>query len=240
MAAEVVDLTTTTTESSRTDDADVEVIEVIPSSSQETTDSISINTEGRRSSSRIRDRRRREVPFHWNDDNNRNENSRTTDTTSTIHTSGNNRRRRRRRNLDIIQSRRRHQIVPENSLLFRVWSQFIAGSVGLASFNNSTNGNLNDDDDLGYEEALDLANRVGVVKPPGLSKLEMEHLMRRPHIGLEDACAICLETMRKGEPSVVLPCGHCFHDACATEWLSVKAECPTCRGKVKPQIIISP
>lgn len=203
-AAEVVDLTEAV---ATTENDDAEIVEI--SSPQ--------RTESRRST-RIRNQRRREIPSHWS-------------TSTESRASTTNRRRRRQRNLEMIQSRRRQQI-SENSFLWRVWSQFVAG---LAFIETADGGSS----EINYEAALDLANRVGVVKPAGLSKLEMEHLVRRPHLGQEDACAICLETMRRGEPSVVLPCGHCFHDACAVEWLGVKAECPTCRGKVKPLIVIS-
>lgn len=138
--------------------------------------------------------------------------------------------------MDLIQSRRRSRPT-SNTYLYRLWSQFV---LGLSTGDYDTGEDDNADDDyMDYEAALDLASRVGVVKPTGLSRLELEHLMRRPHIGLEDPCAICLETMRKGEASVVLPCGHCFHDACTVEWLTVKAECPTCRGAVKPKVVIT-
>jgi hypothetical protein len=197
------------------DDKD-DVVEILSSSLPTTL--VDESTPEVRRSSRVRT-----VPAHWTDP-----------TTSTSTTSTSNRQRTSNRQ-STANSRIRSRPT-SNTYLYRLWSQFV---LGLSTGDYDTGEDDNDDDYMDYEAALDLASRVGVVKPTGLSRLELEHLMRRPHIGLEDPCAICLETMRKGEASVVLPCGHCFHDACTVEWLTVKAECPTCRGAVKPKVVIT-
>merc|ERR1711943_159549 len=33
-------------------------------------------------------------------------------------------------------------------------------------------------------------------------------------------------------PVVKLPCGHCFHLKCATDWISKRPSCPVCRARV--------
>lgn len=91
---------------------------------------------------------------------------------------------------------------------------------------------------IGYEQALEIASRLGNVKPEGLSPIELESLNKRPHIGREVNCTICLELIKKDTPTVVFSCGHCYHEICAVEWLKVKAACPTCRAKEKPTVCL--
>jgi len=42
-------------------------------------------------------------------------------------------------------------------------------------------------------------------------------------------CAICLGEYEVGETQMTLPCFHCFHNACAEQWLSRVANCPLCK-----------
>ena len=51
---------------------------------------------------------------------------------------------------------------------------------------------------------------------------------------LDDVCTICLEPRKKGNVVLRLGCGHCFHGACARNWLARSGCCPTCR-KVLPR-----
>jgi len=47
---------------------------------------------------------------------------------------------------------------------------------------------------------------------------------------LVDPCVICLDAMSCGQRVARLPCGHCFHSACATEWLAGGClMCPLCK-----------
>lgn len=55
-------------------------------------------------------------------------------------------------------------------------------------------------------------------------------------LGSRDGCAVCSHSMEHGDVVRQLPCGHQMHDGCASTWLYVRAECPTCgvalaRGK---------
>ena len=42
-------------------------------------------------------------------------------------------------------------------------------------------------------------------------------------------CSICLTEVNEGENTILLPCGHMFHDACVTKWLKIHNTCPLCR-----------
>ena len=66
-----------------------------------------------------------------------------------------------------------------------------------------------------------------------LTKLEFEELPHAEYNGTL-TCAICIETFKKGDNYVILPCGHMFHKNCVETWLTNKKNtCPTCRGFVK-------
>jgi len=47
-------------------------------------------------------------------------------------------------------------------------------------------------------------------------------------------CPICTEDFMPGEANKVLPCGHPFHAICIDQWLSQKAQCPSCRANLSP------
>ena len=48
-----------------------------------------------------------------------------------------------------------------------------------------------------------------------------------------DECPICLETFQGNDKVKVLPCGHVFHEKCASSWIvDVRGVCPLCRQGV--------
>ncbi|KAI3889739.1 hypothetical protein MKW98_014007 [Papaver atlanticum] len=48
-------------------------------------------------------------------------------------------------------------------------------------------------------------------------------------------CAVCLEALKQGERSRILPqCKHVFHANCIDSWLIRVPACPVCRGTVDP------
>lgn len=52
----------------------------------------------------------------------------------------------------------------------------------------------------------------------------------------EDICSICFETVIPLYGGQLKTCGHTFHNACLTKWLSVKSDektCPCCRKNLK-------
>jgi hypothetical protein len=45
----------------------------------------------------------------------------------------------------------------------------------------------------------------------------------------DDRCAICLEEIENGTPTIQYSCYHCFHESCALVWLSTSGVCPICK-----------
>ena len=48
-------------------------------------------------------------------------------------------------------------------------------------------------------------------------------------------CCICLNDVKKGEKTVLLPCGHMFHWKCCLTWLESNNTCPVCRFELKEE-----
>lgn len=91
-----------------------------------------------------------------------------------------------------------------------------------------------------YEELLALVDRLGDVKPKGLSKRALDALPHRSfniNPRLETPiCTICLSTFEQGDNLIHLKCDHYFHKQCARRWLEKNATCPVCRVKVATTI----
>ena len=46
-------------------------------------------------------------------------------------------------------------------------------------------------------------------------------------------CCICLDEISLGSKTVLLPCGHLFHDDCIVTWFKNNNTCPICRFEIK-------
>lgn len=46
-------------------------------------------------------------------------------------------------------------------------------------------------------------------------------------------CCICLDEIAMGEQTILLPCGHMFHNNCILTWLKKNNTCPMCRFEIK-------
>lgn len=42
------------------------------------------------------------------------------------------------------------------------------------------------------------------------------------------ACVICLLPMEENTSNHMIPCGHCFHQACIIRWMKQRHRCPVC------------
>ena len=85
--------------------------------------------------------------------------------------------------------------------------------------------------DYSYESLLALGEGMAVCT--GLKKKQLDRYGPRPYDGDANvACAICIDDMRAGEPSLTVRCGHCFHHKCIIQWLLRSNRCPTCRFEI--------
>lgn len=81
-----------------------------------------------------------------------------------------------------------------------------------------------------YEALLNLAERLGEVKPKGLSKTEIEQLPSYRYPGdingettdHQTTCVVCMCDFELRQPLRVLPCSHEFHTKCVDKWLKVR------------------
>ena len=58
-------------------------------------------------------------------------------------------------------------------------------------------------------------------------KIENNNKIEKPN------CCICLEEIEIGKDTLLLPCGHMFHDNCCMNWLYKSNTCPVCRFEIK-------
>ena len=49
----------------------------------------------------------------------------------------------------------------------------------------------------------------------------------------EQVCNVCLEIYKEGQISIKLDCGHCFHEKCIVQWLTMRNTCPVCRHELE-------
>lgn len=76
-------------------------------------------------------------------------------------------------------------------------------------------------------------NQLENTGPPPASEQQL-HNLPSVKITEEDVkknleCAICMEDFNLNEEAKKLPCKHCFHEPCITEWLKLHGTCPVCR-----------
>jgi Ring finger domain len=58
--------------------------------------------------------------------------------------------------------------------------------------------------------------------------VQFEHELKKATHGLT-RCVICLDQFAVGELLKQLPCNHCFHSACISQWLAERSTCPICQ-----------
>ena len=90
-------------------------------------------------------------------------------------------------------------------------------------------------DNMSYEELLALEERMGNVNK-GLPKEKIEKLPKESFMKYkysDDKCIVCQYEFKNYEKVTVLPCKHCYHPECITQWLENKKVCPYCKTEVK-------
>lgn len=86
-----------------------------------------------------------------------------------------------------------------------------------------------------YEALLNLAERLGEVKPKGLAKSDIEMLPSYRYTGDgsendQTTCVVCMCDFEVRQSLRILPCSHEFHSKCVDKWLKSNRTCPICRG----------
>ncbi|CAH1391904.1 unnamed protein product [Nezara viridula] len=95
-----------------------------------------------------------------------------------------------------------------------------------------------------YEEFLNIADRLGDVKPRGLNKAEIDQLPSfkfnaGDQEGDQTSCVICLCDFETRQILRGLPCSHQFHAKCVDKWLKSNPTCPICRGDASGYVLCS-
>lgn len=93
---------------------------------------------------------------------------------------------------------------------------------------------------LGYENLINLADRLGDVKPQGLKKSQIDKL--HSYVWKNETtpplkqnivqCVVCICDLEEDELIRVLPCKHEFHAGCVDKWLKDNRTCPICRHEI--------
>jgi Ring finger domain len=119
-----------------------------------------------------------------------------------------------------------------------------------ANINNTEyydDNNDNDSDAWSYEAMLHLGERIGDVKTERWTMIAPREIEKLPSFQYnivtmnddcqlrEDSevkCLICQANYEYDDILLRLPCNHCFHKDCVTQWLSEKDVCPYCRTSI--------
>jgi len=131
-------------------------------------------------------------------------------------------------------------------------------SQAAASTTNDMVDELSDDDELSYEECLEISEALGDVKTDlwamraesEINKLDVEiydpaAAARTTNNDDDDdihdeeacTCLVCLSKYEYGDALRRLPCGHAFHICCADQWLLRTNACPCCRKPIDDESI---
>lgn len=94
--------------------------------------------------------------------------------------------------------------------------------------------NVNNIDNMTYEELLDLENKIGYVKK-GISLRKKLGLKKEKYSSKKfhyKECVICKEILKEKEIIRVLNCFHIFHINCIDKWFKDNKTCPICKKEV--------
>ena len=94
--------------------------------------------------------------------------------------------------------------------------------------------NVNNIDNMTYEQLLDLENKIGYVKR-GISLGKKLGLKTEKYSSKKfnyNECVICKEILKEKEIIRVLNCSHIFHINCIDKWFKDNKMCPICKKEV--------
>ncbi|CAG9323290.1 unnamed protein product [Blepharisma stoltei] len=75
-----------------------------------------------------------------------------------------------------------------------------------------------------------LTERIGNIDAKHPLSEERIASLERAHVS--GTCSICTEDQSESVASVLLSCGHSYHENCITVWLRIQGTCPQCRKQV--------
>jgi len=94
-------------------------------------------------------------------------------------------------------------------------------------------------DEMTHEELVDLGNRMGDVKQENWGAVAEETVGNLPtvkncgqHEFKGEKCLVCQCEYEEGEILKRLPCNHCFHNGCISDWLLQNPQCPLCKRSI--------
>lgn len=93
--------------------------------------------------------------------------------------------------------------------------------------------------DLAYSPADTVAQRASTRAKLNMTKVDPSTPYYRELISNHNSCSICLEdfsTSSNSESLSQMPCHHCFHDSCLTQWLNMAYKCPLCRYELETEL----
>lgn len=101
-------------------------------------------------------------------------------------------------------------------------------------YHNNTTTNIisNDQDDSEEEEDSEQIKKDKLAKLKKI-KLTEKYCKKGKNDKLElPSCCICLNEIKIGKHSILLPCAHLFHYKCGANWLKDNSTCPMCRQEI--------
>jgi len=123
---------------------------------------------------------------------------------------------------------------------------FLSFGVGNQFFQDNFSSNFPSNFSINFRDIMEESFRMnqGNPKPPtskeALKKLK-RFKMNEKYCNKKDGkleqpnCCVCLTDIKTNEDTLLIPCGHMFHNECIMSWLNQNNTCPVCRFELPPE-----